>query len=164
MSLYWFKVPTPSGDTLAEMLDRLRPLGVRWRSWKRDAPHATYSVRDGELVKDIGMIVVHVADQTINVYPYAGVTYDEMRILAGCAQEAFERAPSKATHWSRVRTKRLNRWQTTIIVRADEREDLVAQQIARSERRSAWDVRDHAEELTALIEVADADDRRAVTL
>lgn len=142
MTLIWFKPTRPSGETLAVMLERLRPLGVRWRRWSSTPPNAMYQYRDGELIKQIGWVNVHVDTGTINIWPMAGTSAMEKIVLAGCAQRAFERQPRKSDGWTRRRTKSVNRWDSVILVRADPDTDLVAAAVARhyaSIDNDAWD-------------------------
>lgn len=115
MSLHWFTPPTPSGEDLPTILERLHPLGVRWQH-DHVGPQVHYWVKDGELLAEIGAICVLVDTEEIKVYPCRGIGALEQRMLAGCAQMAFEEKPRGGTGWRYTRKGGKPRWIGYIIV------------------------------------------------
>lgn len=119
MTLVWFTPPQMPGN-LDETLTQLHVLGVRWRTWRRSAPSVVYSLRDGVLVAEVGIITVTPSTGEIEVWPYDGIGPAEASVLAGCALRAFEQPPSKSSGWRYTRRRSRPRWQAPFFVRVDE--------------------------------------------
>lgn len=118
MTLFWFKPPRLREPTVADAIQSLHPLGIRWEA-NPHAPSVTYYWDDGQLLAEIGDITVY-PNGIIKAWPHSQISDREAMTLAGCALSAFESKPSRSTGWEyRAGSKAKNRrgyWRTNIVV------------------------------------------------
>ena len=70
------------------------------------------------LMKDIGLIRVN-EDRSIDLHPFAPATTDDLNVLRGAGMEAAQNEPSKATAWTKHKSKAGVYWTCVISVPLD---------------------------------------------
>lgn len=70
------------------------------------------------LMKDIGLIRVN-ENRTIDLHPFCPATEEDLNILRGAGMEAARNEPSKATAWTRHKSKRGTYWTCVISIQLD---------------------------------------------
>ena len=70
------------------------------------------------LMKDVGLIRVN-EDRSIDLHPFQPATTDDLAVLRGAGMEAAQNEPSKATAWTKHKTKAGVYWTCVISVPLD---------------------------------------------
>lgn len=120
---YWYQVPASQRLPLEQLVELLKPMGVRLR----EPMGRSVYFRDEEsglVLQEAGSIAVY-GDGRICVWPRVDVAESVVCVLLASAEEAFRNKPRKSTGWHLRRKGQAAYWSTVVLVRAPDEDAVV---------------------------------------